>query len=214
MQDMDTKHKQLIKLQEVREAAVQSHTECTKMTSVIDSAVTARYGPRQTTARTHFSRTDSDTSQSYPEAPCYYQLNSAAESTLNQYTNPNPRNTVTPYSSRQVKLFNSMNGQQFPINHDTGHVSKFPQGFRGCYFCGETHHFKDCQHRITNPNATFLFHQEYSLTSHTNNLHLSSHLWYKHVLHPILVTSMRTHLLHLPLLHMAANTLVKAVAVT
>ena len=61
-----------------------------------------------------------------------------AEQTLSKYQPPQDHPDV------EICI---VQGTQYPFHKPTKHLSKYPVGFKGCYNCGESDHFRssDCK---------------------------------------------------------------------
>lgn len=102
-------------------------------------------------SKTLMQAIDDDANDTTPALPVSSYYQSPAEQTIRR-----------ELGKQHGKLADSDN----PICSETGYVSLYPAGFRGCYGCGSAngHQFKDCPRK--NDKATIaLFHKEYKLHS-------------------------------------------------
>jgi len=77
----------------------------------------------------------------------YFQQGpSLAESTMQRYNGNNGSSNSTSVNNQVATRKHPTTGLQHPYDQERDYLSRFPLGFKGCYNCGETTHFRtqDC----------------------------------------------------------------------
>lgn len=155
----NTKDLELSALRQVREAAVVSYKKLADELSVMSkflsnqSPTSSRLSGKHLLCAALLDNPDPVPEQAeinpqalfhggHPQGQVYkFSSVSPAETTLNRYKSPSDRRNYTP--NNDIPTRKRADGQRYPYHpDDPSFLSKFPLGFRGCYRCGRTDHFR------------------------------------------------------------------------
>ena len=86
-------------------------------------------------------------SAEYGSSLQYQQSQSSAESTMSRYGSGKQQDQGRSNGSKVETRLCRDTGLQHPYDKENDYLSRFPEGFRGCFNCGKTDHFRtgDCQ---------------------------------------------------------------------